>query len=140
MMMMIRQSFVTPEDCRANPDAIYLFGDNFLRKGKKGQAIIRDEPNAAGIATKWLPARNPEAYFSDMQLPAQRRMIAADFRKVFSARDSGKIIVLPLDGLGTGLANLPKNAPKTNEFLLWMLDLLESGRNPSWKSLLNTAA
>jgi len=39
--------------------------------------------------------------------------------------------------LGTGLSELPQRAPKTNEFLEWMLDKLRDGGQPAWKELLN---
>ena len=40
---------------KKNRNKLFVFGDNCLRKGKAGQAIIRDQPNSAGIATKVLP-------------------------------------------------------------------------------------
>jgi len=45
----------TPEILKANPDKVYLFGDNLEKVGRgpgAGQAIIRDEPNAYGIPKK----------------------------------------------------------------------------------------
>lgn len=46
----------TPELLRANREKIYVFGDNMKRYGKRGQAVIRDEPNAFGVATKRHPS------------------------------------------------------------------------------------
>jgi hypothetical protein len=43
------------------------------------------------------------------------------------ARDhlrKGGILVIPEDGLGTGLSELPKRAPRTNATLVLMLDEL----------------
>ena len=45
--------------------SIVLFGDNLLRRGKGGQAVIRDAPNAFGIPTKRSPGRREQDYFSD---------------------------------------------------------------------------
>lgn len=35
------------------------------RYGKRGQAIIRNEPNAYGVATKRYPSMDDWAFFSD---------------------------------------------------------------------------
>jgi hypothetical protein len=35
----------------------------------------------------------------------------------FEILEAGGIVVLPSDGLGTGLSELPTRAPRTNEFL-----------------------
>lgn len=58
-------TWYTPELLRANPDFTFVFGDNYQRKGKGGQAKIRDEPNAMGLATKWAPDKHHLDYFSD---------------------------------------------------------------------------
>ena len=46
----------TPELLRANPNKLFLFGDNNTRTGKGGQAVIRDEPNA--VALYWTLNRS----------------------------------------------------------------------------------
>ena len=128
------QKWIERSDLRDNPEVYFLFGDNTVRKGMGGQAgAMRGEPNAIGIATKRTPARGSDAFFSDLELERNCRIIAKDFRKAFQMRDQGHLIVIPADGLGTGLSELPKLAPKTNDFLEWMLDMLRSGRQPKWK-------
>ena len=37
------------------PHVIFVFGDNMIRKGKGGQAIISDCQNSFGISTKRYP-------------------------------------------------------------------------------------
>jgi len=59
---------ISPELLRENPNKFYLFGDNLEGKGKGGQAIVRDEPNAIGIPTKKAPRRDESAYFTDDEL------------------------------------------------------------------------
>lgn len=63
----VERNFYTVEMLRANPDKIYVFGDNAQRYGKKGQSIIREEPNAFGIATKIKPYWSNDSYFSGQQ-------------------------------------------------------------------------
>ena len=103
---------------RANPDKLFLFGDNNTRTGKRGQAVIRDEPNAIGISTKLLPKNTPEAFMSDAELANNKAIIDSDIQKAKQrAAKEGKIIVLPKGGFGTGLAALATKAPKTFAYL-----------------------
>jgi hypothetical protein len=108
----------TPELLRANPNKLFLFGDNNTRTGKGGQAIIRDESNAMGISTKLLPKNTPEAFMSDDQLNDNKVVIDSDIKKAKErAAKEGKIIVLPKGGFGTGLAALSTKAPQTFIYL-----------------------
>ena len=108
----------TPELLRGNPDKLFLFGDNNTRTGKGGQAVIRDEPNAAGISTKLLPKNTPEAFMSDDQLDDNKAVIDSDIKNAKErATKEGKTIVLPKGGFGTGLAALATKAPETFAYL-----------------------
>jgi len=132
------QKWIMRDDLKNNPDVYFLFGDNTIRRGLGGQAKeMRGEPNAIGIATKMTPTSECNAYFDDMDVMTNCRIIAKDFRKACQMRDMGHMIVIPADGLGTGLSELPQRAPETNEFLEWMLDLLRNGGQPAWKQILN---
>lgn len=132
------QKWIERDDLKNNPDVFFLFGDNTVRKGLGGQAgAMRGEPNAIGIATKLTPTSGSNAFFSDQELEHNCRIIANDFRKAFQKRDEGHMIVVPADGLGTGLSELPERAPKTNEFLERLLHTLKTGGQPAWKQLLN---
>ena len=58
------QERITRADLRANPDTLYVFGDNMRRRGMGGQAAeMRGEPNAVGIPTKWRPSRTEWDFF-----------------------------------------------------------------------------
>jgi hypothetical protein len=141
MNQFYRQKWIERDDLQNNPDCIFLFGDNTLRKGMGGQAgAMRGEPNAVGIATKWAPTSGTNAYFTDDTFLEACHVISKDFRKVFAHRDSGKTIIIPTDGLGTGLSQLPERAPRVNAHLEWMLDMLTSNSMPAWKQLLNGEA
>lgn len=99
----------TPELLRLNPDKIYVFGDNMKRYGKGGQAVIRNEPNAFGAATKRYPSRDDWAYFSDK--PDEIECVKNDLRKLYILAQS-HTIVFPSAGIGTGLANMAEKSPK----------------------------
>ena len=98
---------------RNNREKTYLFGDNLAGYGKGGQAIIRGEPNAIGIPTKKKPTMDEDAFMTDDEYDSNIRAIDEAFNKI----PKNKIIVLPQDGLGTGLARLQSKAPKTWAYL-----------------------
>ncbi len=126
-MPVIFQKFVYRADLRANPNLLYLFGDNLARRGLGGQAKeMRGEPNAVGVPTKRKPSRSSDAFFSDAQFEDNARAINEALEPVQSHLLAGGIVVIPLDGLGTGLSELPTRAPKTNAFLEDCLNLLQS--------------
>lgn len=96
--------------CNENPNSIYVFGDNLLKKGKGGQAVIRDCENAFGIPTKRLPSMNSESFFSDKD--EELEAVKSSLRDLYKLLLSGKHIVFPIDGLGTGLADMQNKSPK----------------------------
>jgi hypothetical protein len=104
----------TDADVKANPNTIYIFGDNTKRVGTGGQAQIRNNPNAMGIATKLAPSMEESAFMTDTDLDNNKAIIDADIAKI---KATGKSVVLPKDGLGTGLAKLQEKAPQTYVYL-----------------------
>lgn len=104
---------LSPELCRAHPEALFVFGDNLMRKGKGGQAIIRDEPNAFGIATKVSPSNDDAAFFRDTCKRCESVMLEdiERLKRIIASRRY-EYVVLPAAGIGTGRARLPERAPK----------------------------
>jgi len=102
---------------RENPDHLFIFGDNDIKKGKKGQAIIRDEPNALGIPTKKFPSYSEKAYYSDFELEQNIKNIDKAIELIILELPKYKKLVLPTDGFGTGLADLQNKAPNTFIYL-----------------------
>ena len=117
--------FITRTFVRANPDKIFLFGDNLLGRGNGGQAAaMRGEPNAIGIPTKKTPTHQTDAFFTDAEFEQNKAAIDSAFGQLVGLND-GPEIVIPSAGLGTGLAKLPDLAPRTFEYLERRLALLE---------------
>ena len=95
-------SIISLHYLRENPDHIFVFGDNTLRRGKKGAAMLRDEPNSWGFITKKRPSYDASAYYKPRE-----------YKEVFK-REIEKleidIIACPhytflISKLGAGLAN-----------------------------------
>ena len=63
MKIEVESRMFTERLLRENPHKIFVFGDNMKRYGKRGQAVIRDEPNAYGVATKRYPSMDNWAFF-----------------------------------------------------------------------------
>lgn len=125
--MIIKQKRIYREDLRANPDVLYVFGDNTIRKGMGGQAgQMRGEPNAVGVATKLLPSQTDNSYFSDNDYTNNIKTLMSDLQPVINHLKRGGIVVWPLDGIGTGLSELPQRAPKTWKALCQLEEYLAS--------------
>jgi hypothetical protein len=116
----IRLQRITRAMVQTDRNTIFAFGDNIERHGLGGQAKeMRGEPNTIGVPTKWRPDRRESAYFTDDDLfhPEVRNAINEAFRQMHEALDAGRNVVIPTDGLGTGLAELPIRAPELHAMI-----------------------
>lgn len=103
---------------KTNPTHLYVFGDNMEREGFGGQAKeCRMEPNAVGIPTKWSPSMKAEAFFSDKDFDRVKIDLDIAFHVLSEHLKSGGTVVLPVDGIGTGLANLEIKSPLIFEYI-----------------------
>ena len=101
----------TEEIVKNNPNKLFVFGDNMLRYGKGGQAIIRDLPNTLGIVTKRAPRTDEFAYFSDAD--DEMDAMLQDIRKLYLINRCNVFthIVFPTKGIGTGRAHMKSKSP-----------------------------
>jgi hypothetical protein len=112
------QRLILRHHLQANPTTLFLFGDNTARTGLGGQAgAMKSEPNAVGVATKWRPAQDDEAYFTDEDYLEATQIILADLQPVYEHLKQGGLVIWPMDGIGTGLSQLPQRAPQIWAFL-----------------------
>ncbi|MDW9531947.1 hypothetical protein RWE87_13775 [Sinorhizobium meliloti] len=126
-MPVLRQKYIRREDLQSNPETLYLFGDNDDRSGYGGQAKeMRDEENAVGVRTKWSPSNNRSAFFRDTDAEQVFGMIDEDLEPVIDHLRSGGTVVIPADGLGTGLSRLPETSPIIFNYLEERLAYLEN--------------
>jgi hypothetical protein len=87
----------------AHPNHRFVFGDNTIRKGKGGAAILRDHPQSIGFITKKFPNRHPNSYYTieEYQSVFEEEMIK--LKKTIDEHPEWVFIVCPL---GSNLANL----------------------------------
>lgn len=101
---------ITRDMLRAEPEKLFVFGDNFDRVGYGGQAKeMRGEPNAVGIPTKKSPSMREEAFFTDKSTKFWEIHTSGAIAKLLTFEGT---IVWPAAGIGTGLAQLKTRAPR----------------------------
>ncbi len=106
--------YITRQDIKNNPDKIFLFGDNLKRFGYKGQAReMRGEPNSIGIITKKYPSNSAESFIYDKDFKYIKDIIDKDFASI----PDNVTVVIPLNGLGTGLAKLDTTSPLLFQYI-----------------------
>lgn len=107
---------ITRDMVRAEPEARFVFGDNVRRCGNAGQAkAMRGEPNAIGVATKFLPTMAEISFFKDNAECKRHALRGLD--EVSTALQRGRTVYFPADGIGTGLSELPTRAPKLHAYI-----------------------
>ena len=97
---------------QAEPEKLFVFWDNMIRRGYGGQAKeMRGEPNAIGIPTKKLPSMKEGSFLTDAD---HADWVGEVFGTILDLNDFEGVIVWPEDGIGTGRANLQNTSP-----LIW---------------------
>lgn len=105
------------DDCEQDSRSLFVFGDNDIKKGCGGQAVIRYCPNAIGLPTKKYPNNSANSFYTDDEYQQNCAKIVAAMVKIIDQSISYECIIFPSDGFGTGLARLPEKAPLTHKFL-----------------------
>ncbi len=99
----IWQTWITRDDVRANPDLVYVFGDNAAREGRRGLARhLRHEPNAHAIAMSWGPYEPFTHDSADLAMARLDKDLAA-----LSAR-AAPVLVWPLNGIFEEFVSVPE--------------------------------
>ena len=119
-MLRVYKEWYTVEKCGLEKDALFIFGDNTVRRGTGGQARIRNLRNSVGIATK----QDPGIFFSDDDLARNITHISKDIEKIEKFLKKGKTVYWPQDGIGTGLSNMKEKCPQTFIILVLMIKSL----------------
>ena len=94
--------YITAEFLRANPNMIFVFGDNQLRMGKGGAAKLRDEPNTYGFVTKKYPNNKDSSFYRP---PEYSELFYAELLLLSSEIQKNPDKTYLVSRLGGGLAN-----------------------------------
>lgn len=93
---------VTKEYLRNNPDHIFVFGDNTVRKGCGGAAKLRYEPNVYGFITKKFPAHTDSCYYRPEEYLS---MYEDEIKKLRFEIVNNRNKTFLISKIGAGLAN-----------------------------------
>ncbi len=128
MKIITFDGYWTIDTVRSMPKYLFVFGDNDVKKGTGGQAIIRHEENAIGIPTKKLPNNAKTSFYTDDEYESNISKIDNAIEEIFIKvkEEDYEGIVLPIDGFGTGLAKLKDYAPRT---LIYLENKIEEIKN-----------
>ena len=131
-MPVIFQERIERADLQANPGMLFVFGDNEARRGRGGQAgACRGEPNSVGIATKRAPSTSESSMWSDADFDRCSAIIDADMAPLFAHARAGGTVIFPKAGVGTGLSQLPKRAPRLMEHIRQRVRELQKAQETS---------
>ena len=120
----------TRQDVANQTSKVFLFGDNTNDRVNTHyvptmtQAVIRGLDNAIGIDTKKNRGTSEDSYFTDEDFDTFKSQVDEAIQK---AIDSGKTIVIPESGIGTGKTQLKERAPKLFSYLQDKLNALGEG-------------
>lgn len=93
---------ITCNYLRQNPNHIFVFGDNLQRKGMRGAASLRNEPNTYGFVTKKAPNNNDGSFYKPEEyLPKFKSEIKKLKKELIKNPDK----IYFISRLGGGLAN-----------------------------------
>lgn len=93
---------ITKKYLRDHPKEIFVFGDNLLYRGKKGGAILRDEPNTYGFVTKKYPNYKEESYYRPEEY---LDIYHTEIEKLKGQMRSYSDYIYLISAMGSGLAN-----------------------------------
>lgn len=98
----LRQTWTTREDLRANRDVVFVYGDNVAREGHRGLARqMRGAPNAHPISISWGPF-DP---FTHATADAAMAQVLEDLEALYTRAPS--LIVWPLSGIVPEFQTVP---------------------------------
>lgn len=93
---------ITKDYLANNPDHIFVFGDNTLRYGKGGAAVLRDVPNTYGFITKKMPNNRVESFYKPQEyLP----VFMKEMEKLIDRIEAEPEHTFLISKIGSGLAN-----------------------------------
>jgi hypothetical protein len=124
--IIIYEMLWTCNDVKNYPNYLWVFGDNCIKKGKKGQSIIRNEPNTIGIPIKKTSDNLISSFYIDYEYENNCKVIRESINDIRMKliTDDYQGIVFPLSGFGNGSSNIKKRAPLTFIFLNNEINLL----------------
>lgn len=93
---------VTKELLDANPNLVFVFGDNTFRVGQGGAAVLRYHPQAIGFITKIRPDYNDDSFYTPQSYESVYQEEIKTLKDTIRNNPNRIFIISPI---GSGLAN-----------------------------------
>ena len=93
---------ITNQFLNNNPNALFVFGDNLIRKGYGGAAVLRDHPQAIGFVTKKFPDNRDTSFYDPVEYES---LFFQELKKLENEIESKPDKTFYISQLGGGLAN-----------------------------------
>ena len=124
-------SRVFNSDVSFNEECFFVYAENEKREG--GESWKRGKDRCLPITIKRVPAMSIEAYWSDDNYESNCKKIQNDLNNIINVLKYGACVFIEQNFL-SGEANSPMNTecPKTKEFLLDSIQLLQSRYRPHY--------
>ena len=85
-----------------NPNTLFVFGDNLIRRGYGGAAVLRDHPQAIGFVTKKFPDNRDTSFYDPAEYES---LFFQELKKLENTIESNPDKTFYISQLGGGLAN-----------------------------------
>jgi len=93
---------ITKQFLDNNPNYVFVFGDNTIRKGKRGAATLRDHPQAYGFITKKFPNNRDSSFYKPKEY---QTIFQNELTKLINLIENNPNKIFLISKLGGGLAN-----------------------------------
>jgi hypothetical protein len=97
-----RNIIITENFLDNNPNAYFVFGDNLIKQGYGGAAILRDHPRAIGFITKKFPDNDTSSFYTPSEYEP---VFLEELQKLENFIEQKKNKKFYISQLGAGLAN-----------------------------------
>jgi hypothetical protein len=101
-MAIYKNIIITQEFLDNNPDSYFIFGDNLIREGMGGAAILRYHPHAIGFITKKYPDNKDNSFYKPEEYSPVFFEELEKLKTIIQKRPDKKFYISQLGG---GLAN-----------------------------------
>jgi hypothetical protein len=101
-MSIYKKISITQQFLDENPNSYFVFGDNLIRDGYGGAAILRDHPHSIGFITKKYPDNKDSSFYKPEEYSSVFFEELEKLNKIIEKRPDKKFYISQLGG---GLAN-----------------------------------
>lgn len=116
--------FCSIDFVESHPRSLFVFGDNVLQRGVRGQSVVRHCSNSWGIPSK---KNDKGALLSDRDYDDNKRMIDECFADLQRRMQSYDKIVFSLYGWDHDVKAGMISAPRTYQYLMEQFDSIFGG-------------